>query len=110
MAQHDDSIASFINYFQPFFGGECPPQRRFHSEHVQIVGRHIPALDSFRLAAARKVHRYSIGDRSGNLCEALALLTIVKEIRRRDALFFVVTRPSAEPQQPLRLSERQWPQ
>src|SRR5262249_40412539 len=103
VAQHNDSPISF----QPFFRDERSTQRRFHSEHVQVVGRHHPALQSLWLTSARQVHRYSIGDRSGNLREALALLAIVQKVRRRDALLFVVTCPSPKPQQPLRLGERQ---
>src|SRR5262249_14964651 len=97
MTQHDDLIASFrVISLRPFFGGECSPERRFHSEHVHVIGRHIHAHDWFRLAAARKVHRYSIEDRSGKLREAPALLAIVQKISRRDTLLFVGPHPSAE--------------
>src|SRR5262249_9815782 len=103
MAQHNDRLAL------PFFGNERPPKRRFHPEHVQVVGSHIAALESFRLANPRQVHRYPVRDRSGKLREALALLAIVQKIRRRDSLFFVVTPPPPEHTQPRGPGKRQGP-
>src|SRR5206468_12916283 len=103
MAQDYDPLTPLLTRS----GIEGSPQRRLHSEHVQVVRRHQRAFESFGFSTASQVDRHCLRDRRRKLREALALLPIVDKIRRSDALLFIVAHPSSEPHKPLCLSKRQ---
>ena len=101
MAQDYDPVTPLLI----LSGKEGSPQRRLHSEHVQVVRRHQRAFESFGFSTAGQVDRHCLRDRRRKLGEALALLPLVEKIRRSHALLFIVAHPSRKPHKPLRLDK-----
>jgi len=82
-------------------------QRLDYDDWGQVTADSQPGFQPFGFAGAREVHRDRIRDGSGKLREALALFSIVQEIRRSHALLSVVAHPPADPHEPPGFGERQ---